>query len=277
MEITDIRGTFRLNNGVQMPYLGLGVFQSARGEETVQAIHWALEAGYRHIDTATLYMNEDSVGEAVRTSGVAREEIFITTKVWNTDQGYQPTLDAFQRSLDKLEMDYVDLYLIHWPVKGKYQETWEALIEIYERKLARAIGTSNFLKHQLEVLINQSNIVPMVNQNEFHPYLVQPKLLQYCKEQKIQYQAWTPILKGEVNNISVVSEIAAKYGKTPVQVVLRWDLQKGVVTIPKSVRKERIISNAEIFDFELSAEDIKRIDALDKGERRGADPNNFSF
>jgi diketogulonate reductase-like aldo/keto reductase len=204
MKISDIKGTVNLNNGVAMPYFGLGVFEAIDGDETIQAIHWALEAGYRHIDTAALYRNEGSVGEAVKTSGLKRGEIFITTKVWNPDQGYQKTLDAFRFSLDLLQTDYLDLYLIHWPVKGKYIETWKALEEIYEHKLARAIGVSNFNSHHIDDIIKQGGTVPMVNQMEFHPYLVQPGLLKYCREHSIQYEAWSPILKGRVSDIPLL-------------------------------------------------------------------------
>ena len=216
MKITDIYGSVNLLNGVKMPYFGLGVFGSEEGTETIQAIHWALEAGYRHIDTATLYYNEKSVGDAVRTSGVKREEIFITTKVWNPDQGYQNTLDAFSTSMDKLQMDYLDLYLIHWPVKDKYIDTWEALQELYERKLIKAIGVSNFLSHHIEDIIQQKGSIPMVNQIEFHPYLVQPDLLNYCKKHNILVEAWSPILKGGVNEIPILKQIGEKYGKIPV-------------------------------------------------------------
>jgi diketogulonate reductase-like aldo/keto reductase len=277
MKITDIYGAVNLNNGVKMPYIGLGVFGSEEGQETIQAIHWALEAGYRHIDTATLYYNERSVGDAVRTSGIKREEIFITTKVWNSDQGYQNTLDAFHSSLEKLQMEYVDLYLIHWPVQGKFIETWNALEELYEQKLVKAIGVSNFLPHHIKEIVKLRGNTPMVNQIEFHPYLVQPGLLKYCRENNIQVEAWSPILKGRVNDIPLLQQLGRKYGKSPVQITLRWDLQKGIVTIPKSVRKDRIISNADIFDFELSEDEVKQIDALDKEERIGAHPDNFDF
>ncbi len=277
MKITDIKGTVRLSNGVQMPYFGLGVFRTAEGNDTINSIHWALEAGYRHIDTASMYMNEKSVGEAIRSSNVPREQIFITTKVWNSDQGFQKTIDAFNASLDKLKMDYIDLYLIHWPVKNKYIETWEALEELYQKKRVRSIGVSNFLEHHLISLVERKGLVPMVNQVEFHPYLIQPNLLTYCQSRNIQFEAWSPLIKGQVNDIELIKEIGQKYGKTPVQVVLRWDLQKGVITIPKSIHKERIISNATIFDFELSSEDIQAIDTLDKNYRLGAHPDTFDF
>jgi diketogulonate reductase-like aldo/keto reductase len=277
MKLNDISGTVRLLNGVEMPYFGLGVFNAQEGTETIQSIHWAFEAGYRHVDTATLYRNENSVGEAIRTSGIDRREIFITTKVWNSDQGYQETIDAFHTSLDKLQMDYVDLYLIHWPVKDKYLDTWEALEELYAKKLSRAIGVSNFLPHHIGEILKQNGTVPMVNQVEFHPYLVQPDVLSYCQNHKIQVEAWSPILKGRVNEIPLLQRIAKKYHKTPVQVTLRWDLQKDVVTIPKSSKRERIISNAQIFDFELTEEEVRQIEALDRNDRLGAHPDHFDF
>lgn len=277
MKITDIKGSVRLMNGVEMPYFGLGVFGSEEGQETIQAIHWALEAGYRHIDTATLYYNEKSVGDAVKTSGIKRKEIFITTKVWNSDQGYQNTLDAFRTSLDKLQMEYVDLYLIHWPVQGKFIDTWNAFEELYEQKLVRAIGVSNFLSHHINDILKLKGTIPMVNQVELHPYLVQAGLLRYCNEHGIRVEAWSPIQKGGVNNISLLQQLGRKYGKTPVQITLRWDLQKGIVTIPKSVKKDRIYSNADIFDFALTENEIRQIDSLDKEERIGAHPDNFSF
>ncbi len=277
MEITGIQNTVKLSNGIEMPILGLGVFESQDGEEVINAIKFAVDAGYRHIDTAAIYQNEIGVGKGVEQSGVKREDIFITSKVWNADQGYNSTIKALETSLDKLQMEYLDLYLIHWPVKGKYKETWQAMEFLYKKGLVKSIGVSNFLEHHLSDLFESATIKPMVNQMEFHPYLVQQDLLDFCNQNQIQYEAWSPIMKGRVLDIELLNRLAKKYNKSEVQIVLRWDLQKGVVTIPKSVKKERIISNAQIFDFELAPEDMLLIDGLDKNERIGADPNNFNF
>jgi methylglyoxal/glyoxal reductase len=277
MKITNIQGTSRLGNGVEIPYLGLGIYGMFEGNETIHAIESAFEAGYRHIDTATLYQNERSVGEAIRRSGIERSEIFVTTKVWNSDQGYRNTLEAFQRSLDNLQFNYIDLYLIHWPVQGKYVDTWNAIEELYKKNVVRAIGVSNFMQHQLEDLMSYAEIIPMVNQVEFHPYLQQQQLYRFCVRHSIQFEAWAPLMRGHVNEIPVIQKMAIKYKKTPVQIVLRWDLQKGIVTIPKSAREERIKSNSEIFDFYLSEEDMISINALDKNNRIGPHPENFVF
>lgn len=277
MNITDIKGFFTLHNGVKMPYLGLGVFKSKDGKEVIDAIHWAIDAGYRHIDTAAIYKNEEGVGTAIQTASIARKELFVVSKVWNADQGYDSTLKAYDESLKKLKTDYLDLYLIHWPVKGKFVDTWKAMEYLYKQGRVKAIGVSNFLQHQLEDVLEVCEIVPMVNQLEFHPHLVQPSLLDFCQSKGIQYEAWSPLMKGDVVNVPLLNELSQKYGKTEAQVALRWNLQKGVVTIPKSVKKERIISNADVFDFELSEEDIKRIDKLDKHKRIGPDPDTFDF
>lgn len=267
----------KLSNGVEMPWLGLGVFQSKEGLEVENAVKCALEAGYRSIDTASVYQNERGVGKAIKESGIPRNEIFLTTKVWNSDQGYRSTMLAFEKSLGKLQIDYLDLYLIHWP-KGELSiQTWKALEELYERGLIKAIGVSNFLIHHLKQLLANARIVPMVNQFEFHPELVQPDLLRFCLENEIRPEAWHPIMKGKVNDIPLFQELSVKYQKSPVQIVLRWDIQKGVVTIPKSANPERIKHNADIFDFELSQEDMSKIDRLDKNGRMGADPDNFNF
>ena len=275
--LTDQQGSFSLHNGVQMPYLGLGVYLSENGKEVIQAVEWALESGYRHIDTASIYKNEEGVGEGLRNSGIPREEQFVVSKVWNADQGYDSTLRAYDESLKRLRLEQLDLYLIHWPVKGQYRETWKALEKIYEEGRVRAIGVSNFLQHQLEDLLEVADIVPMVNQMEFHPYLVQQPLLDYCSQHRIQYEAWSPLMQGHIFGLEEMKALANKYEKSIAQIVLRWDLQKGVVTIPKSVNKERIEANADLFDFELSSEDVALLDAMDRGHRFGPDPDNFDF
>ncbi|WP_299314480.1 aldo/keto reductase [uncultured Aquimarina sp.] len=275
--ITNIKGTFRLHNGIGMPYFGLGVYLSDNDQEVVDAVQWALDAGYRHIDTASIYKNEEGVGRAIHQSNVCREEIFVVSKVWNSDQGYESTLKAFDKSLERLQLDYLDLYLIHWPVEGKYIETWKALEKLYKDGKIKAIGVSNFMQHHLENLMENSEITPMVNQMEFHPYLVQQDLIDFCNKHKIQYEAWSPMMQGKIFKLSILDDLAKKYNKTIAQIVLRWNLQKGVVTIPKSAKKERIISNADLFDFELSPKDVSYIDSLDKNQRTGPDPDNFDF
>lgn len=276
-KITDLQGTFVLHNGVQMPYFGLGVYLSKDGTEVINAVRDALDHGYRHIDTAAIYDNEEGVGIGIKESRVPRRDIFLVSKVWNTDQGYDSTLRAFEASLKRLDTDYLDLYLTHWPKGELSKETWKALERLYKEKRIRAIGVSNFLQHHLEDLLTSAEIVPMVNQMEFHPYLVQQDLVDFCRAKGIQYEAWSPMMQGNIFDLEIMKALASKYNKTVAQIVLRWDLQKGVVTIPKSSKKERIISNASIFDFELSAEDMHRLDALDRGKRFGPDPDNFDF
>lgn len=273
----NISTKVKLNNGVEMPWLGLGVFLSREGAEVENAVKSALKNGYVSIDTAAIYQNERGVGNAIKESGIPREDIFLTSKVWNSEQGYKTTLAAFEESLDKLQTSYLDLYLIHWPKGERSVDTWKALEELYKKGRIRAIGISNFLVHHLEDFLPECKIMPAVNQVEFHPELIQPDLLEYCKNKGIQMEAWSPIMKGKVNDIPLIQELAAKYGKTPVQIVLRWDIQKGVVTIPKSVTPERIISNADIFDFELNTEDINKIDRLDKNARIGGHPDFITF
>ena len=275
--ISDIKGSFTLHNGVEMPYFGLGVYLSEDGQEVINAVKWALEADYRHIDTASIYKNEEGVGQGIRESSVPREEIFVVSKVWNSDQGYDSTLKAFDDSLKRLGLDYLDLYLIHWPVAGKYKDTWRALEKLYREGRIRAIGVSNFLKHHLEDLLTTAEIVPMVNQMEFHPYLVQQDLLDFCKANQIQYEAWSPMMQGKIFGMEAFQKLSKKYNKSIAQIVLRWDLQKGVITIPKSSKKERIIGNADIFDFSLSEEDVAYLDSLDRGQRFGPDPDTFDF
>lgn len=273
----NISSKVRLNNGVEMPWLGLGVFRAEDGKEVENAVLTALQHGYRSIDTAAVYQNERGVGLGLKKSGLPREEVFLTSKVWNSDQGYKTTIEAFEESLERLQTDYLDLYLIHWPKGQRSVESWKAMEELYEKGLVRAIGVSNFLVHHLKEFLPECKVVPAVNQVEFHPELIQPELLEYCKNKGIQPEAWSPIMKGKVLNIPVLRALAAKYGKTPVQIVLRWDIQKGVITIPKSVKPERIISNADIFDFELSDEDMAKIDRLDKNQRIGGHPDFIDF
>jgi diketogulonate reductase-like aldo/keto reductase len=274
MKITNLKGTVELANGTQMPYLGLGVFQMPN-EQIKEAVHAALDFGYRHIDTAAFYENEDGLGEAIKSHSIPRKDIFITSKVWNTDQGYDETIKAFNQSLEKLQTDYLDLYLVHWPVKGKYLDTWRALETLYEEGRVRAIGVSNFMQHHLEDIMESGKIVPMVNQVEFHPQLVQQELIDFCKKNKIQYEAWSPLIQGKVFEIDLLKELAEKYKKSIAQIVLRWDLQKGVITIPKSTHKNRIEENASVFDFEISDEDMELIDALDSNGRIGPHPDDF--
>ncbi|BCU81115.1 glyoxal reductase [Polycladomyces abyssicola] len=273
----QIADTTVLANGVKFPWLGLGVWKAKEGNEVENAVKVAIQTGYRSVDTAAVYQNEEGVGKAIKECGVPREELFITTKVWNADQGYESTLKAFETSRKKLGLEYVDLYLVHWPVKGKYKETWKALEKLYKEGWVRAIGVSNFQVHHLKDVIEDCEVKPMVNQVEFHPYLTQKELLAFCKEQYIQLEAWSPLMQGEVVNVTEIQELAKKYGKTPAQIVLRWDLQHGVVTIPKSVKEHRIKENADIFDFELTAEDMAKLDALNKNHRFGPDPDNFDF
>lgn len=275
--IKKITDSVKLNNGIEMPWLGFGVFQINDGGQVKEAVLQAIEAGYRSIDTATVYDNEGGVGQAVRESGQPRAELFLTTKVWNTDQRARRPLAAFEESLERLNLEYVDLYLVHWPVAGLIEETWQVMEEIYQSGRARSIGVSNFQIHHLEKIIELNQTVPAVNQIEFHPYLVQPELTAFCREKGIQVEAWSPLMQGHIVEVPVVQEISRKYSKTPAQIVLRWDLQHEVVTIPKSVHQHRIIENAGIFDFELTDSEMKRIDALDRGKRFGPDPDNFDF
>lgn len=275
--ITSIKDTTLLNNGIKMPWLGLGVFKIEDGGKVEDAVRFALETGYRGIDTAAFYGNEIGVGKAIRESGIPRQDIFLTTKLWNDSQRQKRTLAAFDESLERLDTEYVDLYLVHWPVKGFYQETWQAMQKIHQSGRSRAIGVSNFQIHHLEDILSAGQAVPSVNQVEFHPMLVQPGLLSFCKSHQIQLEAWSPLMKGQIATQPVVQKLAEKYHKTPAQIALRWDLQHEVVTIPKSTHPKRIVENSQIFDFELSQADMEALDALDAGQRVGPDPDNMTF
>ena len=273
----NLQDTTTLHNGVKMPWFGLGVFKVQEGSEVVESVKAALRNGYKSIDTAAVYRNEEGVGQGIKEAGVPREELFITTKVWNSDQGCESTLQAFETSMEKLGLEYLDLYLIHWPVAGKYKETWKALEKLYKDGKVRAIGVSNFHVHHLKDLMADAEIKPMVNQVEYHPHLAQTELLEFCKAEGIQIEAWSPLKQGELLSEPTIVEIAEKHKKSPAQVILRWDLQNEVITIPKSVKEHRIIENADIFDFELSADDMDRLNSLNKNERVGPDPDNFDF
>ena len=271
----SMQDSVSLPSDVEMPLLGFGTFKSAPGKETERAVLAALEVGYRSIDTASLYGNEQDVGAAIRASGVPRESIFVATKVWNDDQGYERTLAAFDLSLERLGLDYVDLYLVHWAIPALMAETWRAMQALLGSGRTRAIGVCNHTVHHLEALLALAETPPAVNQVEFHPRLQQPALERYCREQAIALEAWAPIMRGRVAEIPELVEIGARYGKTPAQVSLRWMLQLGVIAIPKSVHEARIRENADVFDFDLSEGEMAAIAALDTGERLGPDPTRF--
>lgn len=272
-----IADTVTLHNGVKMPQLGFGVFKVKEGGEVVEAVKAALAAGYRSIDTAAVYGNEEGVGQAIRESGIPREQLFITTKVWNADQGYESTLAAFETSRQKLGLDYLDLYLIHWPVKGKYKETWRALEKLYKDGVVKAIGVSNFQVHHLEDLAQDSANVPTVNQIELHPLLTQQELRDYCAKHSIYVEAWSPLMQGNNLDDPILVELAKAHGKSVAQIILRWHLQHNIIVIPKSVTAKRIEENAALYDFELSPAEMARIDSMNRNRRFGADPDTFTF
>jgi diketogulonate reductase-like aldo/keto reductase len=262
-----------LNNGVEMPMFGLGTYLTRSGKEAQDAVSYALEIGYRLIDTAAMYGNEEDVGEAVRRSCIPREEIFVTTKLWNSDHGYDKAIAAFEESQKRLGLDYVDLYLIHWPVEDLRQESWKALETLLQEGKCRAIGVSNYMTWHLEELLSTSSTLPAVNQVEFSPYLYLRELHDFCRAHQIQLEAYSPLTKGHQLNDQKLAEVARKYSKSPAQILIRWALQKGVVVIPKSTRKERIKQNAEVFDFAISKGDLSVLDSFDQGLRTSWDPS----
>lgn len=277
----NLKATTTLYNGIQMPWFGLGVFKVEEGPELINAVKFAIKQGYRSIDTAAIYGNEEGVGQAIREAikeyGITREELFITSKVWNSDLGYDSTIAAYETSLAKLGLEYLDLFLIHWPVEGKYKEAWRALETLYKAGKVRAIGVSNFQVHHLEDIMKDAEIKPMINQVEYHPRLTQQEVKAFCDNNGIQFEAWSPLMQGQLFDNPLLKELANKYNKTLAQIILRWDLQNGVVTIPKSTKEHRIIENSAIFDFELLKEDMDRISDLNKNHRVGPDPDNIDF
>jgi 2,5-diketo-D-gluconate reductase A len=271
--------TIRLNNGVEIPQLGFGVYQ-VPPEDTADAVATALEIGYRHIDTAEMYGNEKGVGEAVARSGIDRGEVFVTSKLNNGFHRRDDALRAFDQSLGDLGFEYLDLFLIHWPLPGidvDYIETWKAMEEIYASGRCRAIGVSNFQAHHLRRLFSQAQVRPAVNQIEVHPYLTQEELRAFDADHEIVTEAWSPIAQGKVLGDPAIVAIAERLGRTPAQVVLRWHVQRGDVVFPKSVSRQRMQENFELFDFELGTEDMATLTGLDRGERTGPDPDTFNY
>jgi diketogulonate reductase-like aldo/keto reductase len=268
----SITSRYRLNQGIEIPVLGLGVFQTPPGRATRDAVTWALDAGYRHIDTASMYGNESDVGEAVRASGLPREEVFVTTKLWHSDHGFENSQKAARLSLERLGLAYIDLYLIHWPRANSPEErfaSWRGLEKLKKEGVCRAIGVSNYTVRHLEELLARSDVVPAVDQVEFHPFVFDPELLGYCDRHGLRLEAWAPLTRGRRFEDPVVRAIASAHRKTPAQVLIRWGLEHGIVEIPKSTHRERILENAAVFDFYLSADELARLDTLRDGGRVG--------
>ncbi len=280
-KLTD---AFELNNGIKIPCVGFGTWQTPDGETAINAVKAALEAGYRHIDTAAAYKNEESVGKAIAESGIDRKDIFITSKLWNTRRGYKTTLAAFDETMEKLGLDYLDLYLIHWPAnKTQFEnwdeinlETWRAMTELYKAGRIRAIGVSNFLPHHLNSLVN-TEVVPAINQIEFHPGFMQSETVEYCRKNAIAVEAWSPLGTGRMLANETLIAIAAKYNKSVAQLCIRWCLQNGTIPLPKSVTPSRIIENTDVFDFVISDEDMATINAMEYCGGSGHNPDTVGF
>jgi len=262
-----------LNNGIQIPILGIGTYLANNGGEAKNAVLKALEVGYRHIDTAMMYHNETDIGAAIKESGIPREEIFLTSKLWNSDHGFNKSLDAFQASLDRLQVDYLDLYLIHWPVPDLRIDSWRALEKLYANGKCRTIGVSNYMQNHLEELLKACDIIPMVNQVEFSPYLYLHDLLHFCRNHDIQLESYSPLTKGRMLNDPALIAIAKKYGKTVAQILIRWVLQHEVVVIPKSSNADRIYENSDVFDFSISDNDMELLNSFHKGLHTSWDPS----
>ena len=267
--------TKKLRNGVEMPRFGLGVYKMTDSDKTIEAITYALRHGYRAVDTAAIYENESETGEAIRNSRIDRKELFVTSKVWNADQGYDQTLRAFETSLKKLGLDYLDLYLTHWPITETFVDTYRAIERLYEEKLIRVPGVSNHHIHHLEKLSVSANIEPMVNQVELHPLLTQVPLREYCQQHDIAVTSWSPLAKGKLLEEPVIQKIGQAHQKTAAQVIIRWHLQNELIVIPKSITPERILENSQIGDFKLTAEEMHVLDALNRDERTGTNPDKI--
>lgn len=282
MEMKSLKDAYKLRNGVKIPCVGFGTYLTPDGDTAVRAVKEAIQTGYRHIDTAAIYKNEKSVGRAIRETELNRSDLFITSKVWNGDQGFDSTLRAFDRTLSDLELEYLDLYLIHWPVpkghdhdwKKMNKETWRAMEQLLEEERVRAIGVSNFKAHHLSALMETATIMPMVDQIEIHPGLNQNDTIAFCKDHDIQVEAWGPLSQGKLFKLTDLDDLAARYQKTVAQICLRWHLQRGVIPLPKSVHPSRIAENADIFDFELSPQDMEYISRI-KCASSGLDPDIF--
>ncbi|EAZ84092.1 aldo/keto reductase [Lysinibacillus sp. FSL M8-0216] len=275
-------GTVTLNNGLKMPLVGYGVFRVPEGEDLAEAVKMAIAKGYRSIDTAQVYRNEESVGRGIRAAIeeglVTREELFITSKVWNDGLSYEETLAAYDSSLEKIGLDYLDLYLVHWPgIDTNYVDVYKALEKIYQDGRVRSIGVSNFHVQHLEKLLNETTVIPVINQIEFHPHLTQVEVRAYCTDKDIQVEAWSPLMNGALLEEALIQELASKYGKTPAQIVLRYDVQHNVVTIPKTMTATRMVENLDVFDFTLTDGEMAQLDALNDGLRCGPDPEKFNF
>ncbi len=283
--MNSLQDTYTLHNGVKIPCVGFGTWQIPDGDAAYTAVTQAIECGYRHIDTAAAYENEESVGRAVRECGVDRSELFVTTKLWNSDHGYDNTMRAFEASMRRLGLEYLDLYLIHWPVpvghKHDYKElnrdSWRAFEELYHAGRIKAIGVSNFLVHHLKDLFETCEIKPMVNQIELHPEYTQEELALFCKNNNIVVEAWSPLMQGRIFKLPLLRELSEKYGKSVSQVALRWYVQKGIIPLPKASSRDHVLQNGDIFGFALSDEDVAKIDGLGTTGRIGSDPDNINF
>lgn len=283
--IKGLSSTYSLNNNYAIPCMGLGTWKMEESDETIKAVRYAIEHGYRLIDTASIYNNEVSVGKAIKESSIDRSELFVTSKVWNNARGYDKTKEAFKKTLDEMKLDYLDLYLIHWPASEhstpEWREinagTWRAMEELYKEGLIKAIGVSNFLPHHLSSLIDSAEITPMVNQLEFHPGFEQKEAVTSCKKHHIIVESWGPLAQGKLIGNSILEEMGKKYGKTAAQLCIRWTIQKGIIPLPKSIDCDRIASNAKVFDFNITDSDMAAIDGINNAGYSGLDPDKIDF